>query len=294
MTGSRLPLVFKFIGTPEHGTKPDFTDQELADVIGPLLDPALLPPAEATQELADALAPLLDLPEPPEQSATITLTAANIIGNEIVDVIAAPGSGQQIEPRFVFLQFVPGENPFWGGPHITLKFRRGSDGQRFRLCWADVEAGDIHEVDDFLENAYTVGRTTGGLLMPSDSSGTSQSANAGKALRVTVEGGLNKGLPTATSIAAAGTGYVNGDTLQASGSSSCFAHVTSTGGGGAVTGYAFDSFDTAGHGSGDVLSWDNIAPQSGVGTGFQINVDTIQQGDGTLVVTVDYKVRTLA
>jgi hypothetical protein len=104
------------------------------------------------------------------------------------------------------------------------------------------------------------------------------------------------GIASTFSINAAGTNYVIGDTLrstgQVEGCDDMLVTVTNVSAG-AVTAYTVTNVGVGGFLPAETVAFANVAPQSGIGTGFVLNVDTVVPGNGSVIVTLDYKIRTL-
>lgn len=96
-------------------------------------------------------------------------------------------------------------------------------------------------------------------------------------------------IATAT-INAAGTGYLVGDTgtVVLTGSDAATYRITSIGAAGAVTG-----FTIVDKGNRYSVATGLATTTSGIGTGFKVNVTSINKGDGSLIVTLGYRAFTL-
>lgn len=108
-------------------------------------------------------------------------------------------------------------------------------------------------------------------------------------LPLQIQGGTyNAGPILTTTLNAGGSGYAVNDTgTITTGSADATYIVTSIGAGGAVTGYTITSGGTH-YPPATAVATATGGAQPGVGTGFKVNIVTVQIGDGSLEITIFY------
>jgi len=235
-------------------------------------------------------------------TTTVSLTASQInhLFSAPQTVLAAPGAGKAIVPIFVewynHVGTVPTGSPGADAGNIILSYQNGSgrtvagDGGLFEVIASSVvfsssTPGGYGPITAF---------TPGGAALFSDIS------NQSLVISNSVEDYIKYGAILTSSVTAgnAGTGYVIGDTGQVTG----YGFVTdilaryvvdTVDGGGAVLTYHLTS-NGAGYKTGTTGNATSTSgAQPGIGTGFQIDVNSVTPGDGSGQLVLTYKIVTL-
>jgi hypothetical protein len=240
--------------------------------------------------------------------ATVALTASQInhLFSAPQTVLAAPGAGKAIVPIFVSWCNHPGSIPTGGGSN--------ADAGNVILAYTDanglVVVGDAAvfeaSVPSFVfapsfTGAYGSGIGTTASIPPGTGTVTgfpyTSIANQPLVISNNLEDYVKYGAILTGSITAAhaGTGYVIGDTGTVGGSYGTGATyvVDTVGGGGAVATYHLTAngkqYKTGITGNATATG----GSQPGVGTGFQIDVNSVTPGNGSGEIMILYMVKTL-
>lgn len=232
--------------------------------------------------------------------ARITLTVAQIraLHTTAVQITPVPGVGQVIIPRWVAMSYNFGSVPYFsstGSTDATFSLYIDSDNPLpvFSAFSSPttLTATDAPSADIVSQSSDTVGFVN--VAVFSDGAGTTFSVPtvslAELQMFLTASDDFTGGLPLTTILHAAGTGYAEGDTV--SDGSTLLATVDTVDGSGLVLTYHVTALGTTPYGPGvNVAMSTNLAPQAGDGTGFEIQVVTCQEGDGTLDIEVSYAI----
>src|SRR5262249_12880726 len=96
--------------------------------------------------------------------------------------------------------------------------------------------------------------------------------------------------PAALSVGTPGTGYVVGDTVADAFGNTLRATVNTVDGSGGVLTFTITApWSTFDVGPGTSIDTINVAPQSGAGTGFAFQVDSVNPTDGDVTLTLWYQ-----
>lgn len=222
--------------------------------------------------------------------ATVIVSASDIanLNGTPKTIIAAPGVGKYLLPIFaVSTAFSPG---------ATAYTDYSNNAGVLDLFYGTTNANDGSTSGVLDESNLTFSALTDNADSFLNTSATNNNSGVAAAnffnfpiIFQTTAGSL--GRATSAAVALAGTGYANGNQVRTAaeclGTPATFT-ITSVGGGGAVTGVALLT-----GGTGCVPGTDDTVAITGVGTGFKVNIPTIQSfsgGDGTIKVTVPYTV----
>ena len=214
-----------------------------------------------------------------------TLTTADLLAQDgtfgtAVNKIAAPGSsGKLISPDVMMTQnYIAGSAPFSGTAIIALQVGAGN------------QFDYINEAPIALNgtvNQYWQGNSSG-----SDTSPQSSSVGPNQPLSVYLSSAINLG-PIATSSLNANptVGYVNGDTGTITTGNGDATYIITNAVAGVVQagGYTITSPGTN-YAVGNGQTTATGGAQPGIGTGLEIDVNSITQGNGSVVLTIPFTV----
>jgi hypothetical protein len=235
--------------------------------------------------------------------ATVTLTAAQIKAlasgtydggfvpifsqGTPIELVAAPGIGKAIIPQQVVLQYKFSTTPIDGGGYLVVDYDGATLG--------DSGTNLFNTQSNFVTYLVSSSRLTFGPTVPLSSGipkAMDQTALANKALTLFLsQGSFLAGPIGESTLHAGGSGYAQGDTgfIDNGGSLDAAYVIDTVDESGAVLTYHLTA-SGCGYFTGinDTYSY---GAQPGIGTGFQITIDSITPtGDGTLTVTVYYTV----
>lgn len=215
------------------------------------------------------------------QTATVTLSAAQLrtMGATPIQLVPAQGAGKVVNPIWVFTQTIFGTHPFQAATGTGIAVSYAGSG-------VAVAATIPGQVLSQLSNQVNGEPAILALYPQTDASN--------KALVITTTGGEFDLGPILTSVLnAGGLGYAPGDTGTIDkppfAGDAHYVVDTVDGSGSVLT------YHLVANGSGyGVTTGETTSDDTGLGTGFTVDINSVTQGDGTLIVTVYYTVVTLS